>query len=98
MTSMLGVITLFPLGLSALVFFYYAAKHRKGHRSILSNFNFLMTLFMGGWFITELLEVYAPPAIHESADFGHFIIMVIFAVGITWRWKWAEKLSRENLF
>lgn len=98
MTSILGVFTLLPLALSAFVFLYYTIKFRSSHRSILSNFNLLMTFFMSGWFITEFLEVYAPPANQNLADFSHFIVMAIFAVGITWRWKWAEKLVKENLF
>lgn len=89
-----GIITLFPLGVSALVFLYHTLKNRSAHRSILSNFNLLMSFFMGGWFITELFEVVAPPPIQEESHYLHFAIMVIFALGITWRWRWANRSSK----
>ncbi len=95
-TILYGVIALFPLGISALVFLYHTINSRSSHKSILQNFNLLMTFFMGGWFITELLEVVAVPAIAEEVHYIHFAIMMTFALALTWRWRWAKKLSRPD--
>ena len=69
----------------------------RKEQGIFQSFNLLMTVFMLTWSVTEFFEDTLQPPFSMAWHYAHFVVMVSFAVAITWRWGWtARKMSIES--
>lgn len=82
-----GAMTLF-LGL-------IAAKVVRGSR-IRGDFALLFSAFMAGWLAAEILAVLAPPASDLVVEGLHFGVILLFAVFLGLRWRWAFRRALEG--
>jgi len=61
-------------------------RQRMGPTKTLGTFSFLILFLVFGWLIVELFETIAGAAMGYLAGFVHFLMMLIFAVGMTISW------------
>lgn len=87
-----------PLGASILLLLLGAvllalANIRRGRKEGegMTGFSTLMLIFVVGWLSAEILMAVSQQPVKHVFHFAHLVILVIFAVVLTLRWRWAVR-------
>ncbi len=87
-----SVLTALSLFVASGIFLAQTIVQIKRKEKIFRSFNLLVTIFMLAWALSELSEELLLPPISIISHYLHLVVMLSFAVAITWRWRWsAEK-------
>jgi len=90
-SGLFSLLTALFLFFAFMIFLIQTLMQVKRREKLTRSFNLLMTLFMLAWSLSELLEEVSGPPFDISAQYMHFLVMVLFAGAVTWRWRWASR-------
>lgn len=95
--EVLGALTLILLfGAAVTALTHILSQLRRGRR-IMSDFTILISIFIVGWLVTEMLTALGRGSFMQAADVIHLMMLVSFAAILTFRWRWAMKEAEESL-
>ena len=72
---------------ASVLLVYQLIRQRMSQVRTIGTFGFLILFLILGWLIVELFETIAGAAIGYLASLVHFLMMLIFAIGITLNWR-----------
>jgi len=90
-SGLFSLLTASFLFLAFIIFLVQVLIQVRRREKLTKSFSLLMTVFMLAWSLSELLEETSGPPYDISAQYIHFIVMILFAGAITWRWRWASQ-------
>ncbi len=63
---------------------------------ILGDFTFLFSAFMAGWLAAEVVAAVVPPSNGLPAEALHFAVVLLFALVLALRWRWAIRMALQE--
>lgn len=79
--------TIASISAASVLLIYQLIRQRMSPARTIGTFGFLVLFLIFGWLIVELFETIAGEAIAYLAGLVHFLMMLIFAIGITLNWR-----------
>ena len=89
-----GIILILLLGatiISAINVFMHVLKVKK----IKNDFSLLISIFIIGWLLSEALLKLGNEFVNSIADYIHVIILSVFAIMLTIRYRWAIREAKR---
>lgn len=79
--------TIASISAASVLLIYQLIRQRMSPARTIGTFGFLVLFLIFGWLIVELFETIAGEAIAYLAGLVHFLMMLVFAIGITLNWR-----------
>ncbi len=79
--------TIASISAASVLLVYQLIRQRISPPRTIGTFGFLVLFLIFGWLVVELFETIAGSAIGYLSGLVHFLMMVIFAIGITLSWR-----------
>ena len=79
------------LVIASVVFLLQIIRQRTKKEKIAGSFPVLLSFLMLGWLGGELVSEFSPPQLAELSELIHFGVTIVFAIGITTRFRSSMK-------
>lgn len=87
LTALAHYVTIASISAASVLLVYQLIRQRMSPARTIGAFGFLILFLIFGWLIVELFETIAGAAIAYLSGLVHFLMMLIFAIGITLNWR-----------